>query len=176
MKKRPEGKKPESNEPEKRLKDVGRVLRATLFLSLVGLIISLYILYIQHSGNEGWCNISTGCHCDTVIKHRESSILGMPMALLSLQGYIVIIAATAILLRRHETEYASGKKLQIMNMMLGLTGFAYMTYFTYIQAYAIRSWCTLHALLYLIITAILILSTINYIWGREHLTLKRGKS
>ena len=138
---------------------IRRILHIALFLALAGAIISAYILVIQLYGIDSMCRAGP-CDCNEVIRSPQSNIAGLPSALLSLAVNLLVVLMTAILLRR--TDQHAGRGLDITFMALFLAGFVYMTYFTYIQAYAIRTWCLLHIALYIIITALLALSVANY--------------
>ncbi|MBW2967157.1 vitamin K epoxide reductase family protein [Candidatus Woesearchaeota archaeon] len=166
-------------DPETSRRHIETVLKTVLYLSIFGAILSIYILTVQVYSLGSFCRLSSTCDCDTVIRSGYSSIAGVPTALLSLEGYIAFMVIAGILLQRmdhNKHPQHKPKRLNLALMILSLIGFIYMTYFTYIQAYAIKAWCLLHILLYITIAALLALTVINYIWRRNYTRLLRGKT
>ncbi len=69
------------------------VLRKTMIvLTVVGLGLAAYLTYVHYSGVTPPCSIK-GNPCSQVQKSQYSLLLGVPVALIGLLGYIAILGS-----------------------------------------------------------------------------------
>jgi uncharacterized membrane protein len=100
-------------------------------LALAGAGLASYLLYVRYSGTTLAC--TTG-GCETVQSSSYSKLLGVPVALLGLVGYVAIFASS---LSRREPARAAG-------FSVALAGLGFGGYLLYVQLAvidAICEWC-----------------------------------
>ena len=131
------------------------LLKAIIFLSLIGILLSSYALYHHYSEVVGSvCNVSDKISCDIVNRSVYSEFYGIPVALIGLLGYIAFIVVSYLLIRNNNRLY----KRLLFGM--ALIGFLFSLYLTYIEAFKLYAYCPVCILSAIIITAILIISII----------------
>jgi uncharacterized membrane protein len=109
-----------------------------LLLACVGLGVAAYLTYVHYAGISPVC--TTGGSCEKVQTSAYSRLLGVPVALIGLLGYIAIMAA--LITRETETTRS-------VVMLLTVTGFAFSAYLTYREIYSIHAiceWCVSSAI------------------------------
>lgn len=108
-----------------------RVRAAIALLSVAGAGIACYLLYERYTGGRLVC---TGNGCETVQHSRYAKLVGVPVALLGLVGYLGLIAASA----------ARGELARAAGVAVALSGFAFSLYLLVVQLaviHAICIWC-----------------------------------
>lgn len=104
---------------------------AVAFFALVGAGIAAYLTYVHYTGGSVAC--STG-GCEKVQTSSYSEIVGVPVALVGLIGYLAILAAALV----------RGEPGAVVGGALTLIGFAFAMYLLYVQIAiidAICQWC-----------------------------------
>jgi uncharacterized membrane protein len=106
------------------------VRRVMIALSILGIILASYLVYVHYSGTKPVCTAGTACI--KVQTSQWSKLAGVPVALMGLIGYIAILAS----LLAPDTE-------EIRTATLGMTliGFAFSGYLTYRELYSIHAIC-----------------------------------
>jgi uncharacterized membrane protein len=116
-----------------------RALRTTgLVLTVLGLGIAGYLVYIHYAGIEPVCNIAHGCHKVQTSKYAE--LAGVPVALLGLIAYLTILGALLV----------RGEAARMVAALVALVGFGFSAYLTYRELFtidAICQWCVGSAIL-----------------------------
>jgi len=116
-----------------------RALRTTgLVLTVLGIGVAGYLVYVHYAGIEPVCNIAHGCHKVQTSKYAE--LAGVPVALLGLIGYVTIFLT---LLVRSEAA-------RMLAALVALVGFGFSAYLTYRELFtidAICQWCVASAIL-----------------------------
>ena len=80
-----------------------RALRKTMIvLTAVGLCLAAYLTYVHYSGVTPPCSIK-GNPCSQVQKSQYSLLIGIPVALIGLLGYIAILTASIFILHERAT-------------------------------------------------------------------------
>jgi uncharacterized membrane protein len=126
-----------------------RLRIAILVLSLIGIGIAGYLVYVHYEKLKILCLSSGGC--ETVQASRYAKIDGVPVAVLGLVGYIGILCSLAI---RSELG-------RIASFAIALIGFGFSMYLTYRELFTIKAicqWCVSSAVL---MTALAILTAIR---------------
>jgi uncharacterized membrane protein len=106
-----------------------RLWQAAMVLSLVGIAIASYLVYIHYADVKPICSISHGC--ETVQKSKYAKLAGIPVALIGLLGYLAILASLFV---RSETGRIAGAAF-------ALIGVGFSAWLTYLEAARIHAWC-----------------------------------
>src|ERR1700689_1275512 len=111
-----------------------RALRLTmLVLSVVGLGIASYLTYIHYAGINPVC--TAGDSCLKVQTSVYSLLLGVPVALMGLIGYVAI-TASLVAPENETTRFAT-----VVFTVVGFGFSAYLTYRELFSIHAICEWC-----------------------------------
>jgi uncharacterized membrane protein len=104
--------------------------RVMLAITVLGIILTIYLVYVHYSGAKPVCTASTACL--TVQRSQWSKLAGVPVALIGLIGYIGIFLA--LLARDNELDRTA---------ILGMTfvGFGFSGYLTYRELFSIHAVC-----------------------------------
>jgi uncharacterized membrane protein len=106
-----------------------RLWRAAVALSVIGIAIASYLVYVHYADVKPICSISHGC--ETVQKSKYAKLAGVPVALIGLGGYVAILASLFI---RIEAGRLAGAGL-------ALVGIGFSAWLTYLEAARIHAWC-----------------------------------
>jgi uncharacterized membrane protein len=106
-----------------------RLWRAAVALSVIGIAIASYLVYVHYADVKPICSISHGC--ETVQKSKYAKLAGVPVALIGLGGYMAILASLFI---RSEAGRLAGAGL-------ALVGIGFSAWLTYLEAARIHAWC-----------------------------------
>jgi uncharacterized membrane protein len=106
-----------------------RALRAAVaVLALAGAGIAAYLTYAKYADATIVC--STG-GCETVQSSEYADLLGLPVAVLGLIGYLAILA----------TAFSAGETARVAGAALSLGGLAFSVYLVVVQVFAIEALC-----------------------------------
>ncbi len=92
-----------------------------IVLTAVGLCLAGYLTYVHYSGVTPPCSIK-GNPCSQVQKSQYSLLIGIPVALIGLLGYIAILGSLFA---------PDGERARLVTMALILGGFGFSLYLTY---------------------------------------------
>src|SRR3990172_5867223 len=93
--KKKKNQKPKQRTKQQPLPSLGPGKTRLIFaLSTIGLLISLYLVYLRFAGSNTACIAGSGC--DTVQASQYSVILGIPVALLGAIGYLAIMITSVL--------------------------------------------------------------------------------
>jgi uncharacterized membrane protein len=109
---------------------------AVAVLSLAGIVDSAIALQRHYAKSEtAYCDFSQKFSCDVVNRSEYSTLLGIPVAGIGIAGYGALFMLSTVWRSRPETP----------NLLLGaaILGLAFGLYLTYIEAYALTTWCIL---------------------------------
>lgn len=116
-----------------------RALRITLIaLALLGIGIAGYVTYVHYAGLKPAC--TAGESCTKVQTSIYSELVGVPVALMGLIGYVAILAT----LLAPESE-----RSRLATLVLTLGGFGFSAYLTYRELFSIHAiceWCVTSAI------------------------------
>lgn len=127
--------------------------RLVFIFSLLGLLVSAFLLYEYSLNGPVVCPIGTGC--DTVRTSPYSQFLGISIPVLGIAFYLAM--AILAVVHTHELPTKLIRKLQLLGAVSGV-GFG--AYLTYLEAFVIRAycfWCVLSFIISLMILASIIL-------------------
>lgn len=131
---------------------------AVPLLALLGALDAAYLTWVHYSRSQAFC-AGIG-DCELVNTSVYAQVMGVPVALLGLGGYLLILG-----LGLARWRVGASLALDLALLGLSLTGTAYSAYLTYVEFFvlgAICIWCLVSAV---IITAIFALSLITLLRG-----------
>ena len=113
-----------------------KLFLAIALLALAGAVVSSVSLH-QHFGTSAtsYCDIGENFNCDIVNRSTYSVVLGVPVALIGIIGYLALLALTTVFRGKAETP--------VFVFMGSLAGLAFALYLTYIEKYVLATWCIL---------------------------------
>jgi len=114
----------------------GRIFLGIAVLAIMGTVVSSVSLY-HHYGKDKttYCDFGENFNCDMVNRSPYSKVLGIPVALVGIVGYLSLLALATFYREKAETP-----GMLLVGATLGL-GFAF--YLTYIEAFVLGTWCVL---------------------------------
>jgi len=119
-----------------------------LVLSVLGIAVSLYLTYLYFSNSEStFCLKGSGC--DTVRESPYSEILGLPVSLFGIIGYLLVFALSLISI--------TYRVRWVLLYFLSLAGVTFSFYLIYIELFVIKAICDYCLASAFIITVILIM-------------------
>ncbi|MBW2965436.1 vitamin K epoxide reductase family protein, partial [Candidatus Woesearchaeota archaeon] len=140
------------------------VMKVILFLAIVGFLISLYMVWLHYRPSGiSFCSINEKFDCAEVAKSSYSSMLGVPVALIGVFGYVAIAVISCFLIFRDVRKYPS-LNVRLLNrivLVLAAGGFLFSVYLTIVQEFLIGVWCVMCISSAIVITAIFILAIIS---------------
>ncbi len=129
-------------------------LRRTLIvLAAIGIAVAAYLTYIHYADIKPIC--TTG-GCEQVQSSAYAKLVGIPVALLGLIGYIAIMGSLLL---------AESENSRLLTMLLVLVGWGFSMYLTYREIFTIHAicqWCVSSAT---ILTIMAILSVWRFLRG-----------
>lgn len=129
-----------------------RAATAMWILTVIGLGIAGYLTYVHYEGLHPLC-FSGGGGCEKVQTSAYAKLVGVPVALIGLLGYV---AVAATMLVRGET----GRVAAVLVTVIGLGFSAYLTYRELFTIHAICQWCVASAV---VMTALTVLAVTRYL-------------
>ncbi len=110
----------------------GDKYKILIFLSLIGLLTSIYLYYLHLKSQSPFCLIKSGC--DFVLKSQYSSFLNIPVALWGIFyfGLILILSLVSVF---------NSKSFQNYILIFSLGGFLFALYLIFIQIFIIKKIC-----------------------------------
>ncbi|HME01776.1 MAG TPA: vitamin K epoxide reductase family protein [Solirubrobacteraceae bacterium] len=133
-----------------------RTLRLVMIvLTAVGLGVASYLTYVHYSGATPLCSIK-GNPCSQVQKSQYSELVGVPVALIGLIGYVAIMAS--LLVPESETS-------RLATAAFTVIGFGFSAYLTYRELFTLHKiceWCVSSAV---IVTVLMCLAVWRFLRG-----------
>jgi uncharacterized membrane protein len=131
--------------------------RVMIVITVIGIGVTAYLTIAHYDRTAVLCASTSGANsCEAVQTSVYSHILGIPVALIGLIGYVAIAGALFAPDR-------DGVRLATLGM--ALFGFAFSGYLTYREAFTLHEYCEWCLSSAFLITVIFILSVIRYLRG-----------
>jgi len=131
-----------------------------LLLAFCGIALSIASLRSHYATSASeYCDLSEVFNCDVVNRSKFSEVLGVPVALIGLIGYVVLLGLTA----------KTGRVFAILRFSMSLAGLIFAVHLAYIEEHVLRTWCLLCIGSLIAIAGITIVSAVE-LWrlkGRE---------
>jgi len=131
------------------------MLYAVVTLSLIGIIFSSYLFYLHYDLRaQPFCPVDG---CDKVLESEYAEILGIPVALMGLIGFILVFALGLLRLI-----YPANKTEKFADyiFLVSVIGTAFGIYLTYLELFVINAICIYCVLCFILMICILILTAI----------------
>lgn len=113
-----------------------RLMVAIAFAALGGVAVSSVSLYHHISKSKtSFCDINQSFDCDLVNRSAYSTVLGVPVALIGILGYLLILGLATVYREKAETP--------VMLTVVSAAGLGFALYLTYIEAHVLDAWCIL---------------------------------
>lgn len=112
------------------------LMLAIALIAAAGVVVSSVSLY-HHFGTSktSFCNFNESFNCDIVNRSSYSSVLGVPVALIGILGYLLILALTTVYRDKAETP--------VMLLIASMGGLGFGLYLTYVEKFILQAWCVL---------------------------------
>jgi uncharacterized membrane protein len=132
-----------------------RTLRILMIvLTAIGLGVASYLTYVHYAGLKPVC--TAGESCTKVQTSVYSSLLGVPVALMGLLGYVAILGS--LLAPESETS-------RLATLGFTVAGFGFSAYLTYRELFSIHAVCEWCASSAVIMTILMALSVWRFLRG-----------
>jgi vitamin-K-epoxide reductase (warfarin-sensitive) len=113
-----------------------RLMVAISLVALGGVAISSVSLYHHFNKSKtSFCDINEVFNCDLVNRSTYSTVLGVPVALIGILGYLLILGLATVYREKAETP--------AMLLAVSAAGLGFALYLTYIEAHVLGAWCIL---------------------------------
>ncbi|MEM5820705.1 MAG: vitamin K epoxide reductase family protein [Candidatus Aenigmatarchaeota archaeon] len=114
-----------------------------IFLCILGILFSAYILYVQESSkNVYYCNINDFLSCDKVIYSEYNNLFGIPLPILSIIWFFGILVLSLL-------------KMYSIIEYLVLASLMFIGYLVYVEIFILASICILCTIAHIIGISIL---------------------
>ncbi len=113
-----------------------QLLLAIALVALAGVLVSSVSLY-HHFGTSktSFCTFGESFNCDVVNRSAYSTVLGVPVALIGILGYLLVLALATVYREKAETP--------VMLLIASVGGLGFTLYLTYIEKFVLAAWCVL---------------------------------
>ncbi|MER3407222.1 MAG: hypothetical protein C4278_02285 [Patescibacteria group bacterium] len=103
-----------------------------LFLSILNLIVSSYLFYLDLKKEVPFCLINSGC--EFILQNKYSRIFNIPIAFLGIVYFLILLIFSFLIFK--------GKNYLIKFFKIIITfGFLFALYLIYLQFFVIKSFC-----------------------------------
>lgn len=123
-----------------------RLLQFIIFLSLLGVIISGYLVKVHYSG-QSICDMSNKLSCSLVSKSKYAEIGGIPVALFGVIFYLVLgLTSFSLYYINKKVEISQNKLIHFATypkllLILVVPAFVFSFYLTYAEFFLIKVIC-----------------------------------
>lgn len=118
-----------------------------IVLTVIGLGVASYLTYVHYSGATPLCSIK-GNPCSQVQKSRYSELVGVPVALIGLIGYVLILGSLLA---------PDGERARFATTALTVGGCGFSLYLTYRELFTLHKiceWCVSSAVVVTVLTCL----------------------
>jgi uncharacterized membrane protein len=127
-----------------------------IVLATIGLGVASYLTYVHYSGHPPVC--TAGGSCLKVQTSVYSKLVGVPVALMGLIGYIAILASLLA---------PEGETSRFATLVFTIGGFGFSAYLTYRELFSIHAVCEWCASSAVIMTILMLLAVWRFLWGES---------
>src|SRR5206468_2515893 len=127
---------PALSQPSENPATVRRLALAIALIAAAGVVVSSISFY-HHFGTSktSFCSFGESFNCDIVNRSTYSTVLGVPVALIGILGYLLILALATVYRDKAETP--------VMLLIASVGGLGFALYLTYIEKFVLQAWCVL---------------------------------
>jgi uncharacterized membrane protein len=131
-----------------------KLLKIIFFLSLLGILISLYLTNIHYSENKSICDINKVLSCSTVSKSEHANFFGIPVAIFGILGYSMLGFLGINRYKKYVKSLAKSKYLFYFSLLALIISI----YLTYTEFFIIKAICLFCIISQVVILGIVVLS------------------
>ena len=113
------------------------IYTVVIALSILGVLVSGYLLYIHYSILASPCDLNGTFQCSLVNRSVYSEILGIPVALLGLIGYSILGIGNFLLLQKRKVMGVTSRNL----FLFSLIAVGVSLYLTYAEFFILKAIC-----------------------------------
>ena len=129
-------------------------------LAVAGILVSSVSLYHHYGKSKTtYCDFSETVNCDIVNRSEYSVVMGIPVALIGILGYLSLLALATVYRTKAETPF--------ILFLAALGGLAFALYLTYIEGFVLGAWCILCLSSLTVIFSIAVLSALVLLHQRR---------
>lgn len=109
---------------------------AIALIAVAGIAVSSVSLY-EHFATSGasFCNFSETFNCDVVNHSAYSTVLGVPVALIGIVGYLLVAILATIYRKQPHTP--------VLLLAASVIGLGFALYLAYVEKFVLGVWCVL---------------------------------
>lgn len=134
-------------------KKTSALMLTVAVLAFAGVLVSSVSLYHHFATSKtSFCDLGQSFNCDLVNRSQYSIVLGLPVALIGIIGYLLLFALATFYREKAETP--------VMLLIASIGGLAFALRLTYIEGFVLKTWCILCLSSLAIIFSISFVSTI----------------
>jgi vitamin-K-epoxide reductase (warfarin-sensitive) len=144
--------------------DVGshstNLMAAIALFAVAGVAVSSVSLY-EHfaTSTSSFCNFSDTFNCDLVNRSQYSTVLGVPVALIGIVGYLVLTTLATV--------YRNLLQTPALLLIASVIGLGFALYLAYVEKFLLGVWCFLCLTSLVLICIEVMLSTIVTVRSRQ---------
>jgi uncharacterized membrane protein len=113
-----------------------RIFFVIALLAVAGTAVSSVSLYHHYGTSKTeFCDFGETFNCDMVNRSTYSKVMGIPVALIGIAGYLALLALATV--------YRSKAETPLLLFLASLAGLVFALRLTYIEAYVLTVWCIL---------------------------------
>src|ERR1700688_867448 len=113
-----------------------RIFQLIAILSLAGMVVSSVSLHHHYGTSQtSYCDFGASFNCDIVNRSIYSTVLGVPEALIGIDGYGLLLVLA--------TFYRTRAEAPFMLLIASTAGLGFALYLTYIEKLVVGTWCIL---------------------------------
>jgi vitamin-K-epoxide reductase (warfarin-sensitive) len=136
-----------------------RILLVIALLAVAGIAVSSVSLAHHYAKSKtSYCDFGETFNCDMVNRSVYSVVMGVPVALIGVVGYLALLALATLYRTKAETPG--------MLLVGALAGLAFALYLTYVEAFVLAVWCILCLSSLSLIFTITLLSAILFLYSK----------
>jgi len=133
---------------------------AITLIAIAGIAVSSVSLY-EHfaTSTTSFCNFSDVFNCDLVNRSQYSTVLGVPVALVGIVGYVLLAVLATV--------YRSQAQTPVLLLIASVGGLGFALYLAYVEKFLLGVWCILCLASLGLICVEVMLSTIATVRTRQ---------
>ena len=113
-----------------------RIYLMIALLALAGAVDSGVALRNHYARSKSsYCEFGESFNCDIVNRSSYSAVMGIPVALVGILGYLTLLGLSTLYRGKAETP--------AVLLVAGVIGLGFALYLTYIEAFVLAVWCIL---------------------------------
>jgi uncharacterized membrane protein len=113
-----------------------QLMTGIALIAIAGVAVSSVSLYEHFATSKtSFCNFSESFNCDLVNRSEYSTVLGVPVALIGVFGYLLIAVLATV--------YRKQVKTPVLLLIASGLGLGFALYLAYVEKFKLGVWCIL---------------------------------